>query len=165
MSLALWIGSAIAGSLLVRWARRRWLIVTVRGTSMMPTLGDGQRLIVRRARGDQTRLRVGDIVVFTAPEHERLSPIPGAHHLVKRVAALGDAISRGGSGPVTGATISEHLSSDRVVVLGDNLPASQDSRHFGPVDRRSIIGVALREPGRHPRRSTGARGPRSPSPG
>jgi signal peptidase I len=132
MSLAVWIGSAIAGSLLVRWARRRWLIVTVRGTSMMPTLGDGQRLIVRRACGDQARLRVGDIVVFTAPEHERFHPMPGAHYLVKRVAALGDA-----SG--------EHLSSDRVVVLGDNLPASQDSRHFGPVDRRSIIGIALRE--------------------
>jgi len=129
MSLAVWIGSAIVAGLLVRWARRRWLIVTVRGTSMMPTLGDGQRLIVRRARGDQTRLTVGDIVVFTAPEHERFHPMPGAHYLVKRVAALGDA---------------GHLSGDRVVVLGDNLPASQDSRHFGPLDRRSIIGIARR---------------------
>ncbi len=162
MSLAVWIGSAIVGILLVRWARRRWLIVTVRGTSMMPTLGDGQRLIVRRARGDQTRLRVGDIVVFTAPAHERFHPMPGAPYLVKRVAALGDAIGRGGSGPVTGATIRGYRSSDRVVVLGDNLPASQDSRHFGPVDRRSIIGVAPRATDLHPRRSTGARFPRSP---
>ncbi len=41
--------------------------------------------------------------------------------LIKRVAAIADA---------------------RITVLGDNPSASQDSRHFGPIDMRSVIGVA-----------------------
>jgi type IV secretory pathway protease TraF len=127
--------------------------------------GSPSPLLVRRVRGDQAQLRVGDIVVFSAPEREWLHPIPGAHHLVKRVAALGDAYGCGVAGPVTEATITEHLPSDSVVVLGDNPSASQDSRHFGPVGRRSIIGVMRPGTDLPPRRPTGARRPRGPTPG
>jgi signal peptidase I len=148
VSLAVWFGSAIAGILLVRWARRRWMIVTVRGKSMMPTLRDRQRLLVRRARDGRAQLQVGDIVVFFAPEREWP---PGTDYLVKRVAALGEVITPSVAGSMTGTMITEHPPSDSIMVLGDNLHASQDSRHFGPVDRRSIIGVV--------RRAAGAPGP------
>jgi signal peptidase I len=161
VSLAVWFGSAMAGILLVRWARRRWMVVTVRGKSMMPTLRDGQRLLVRRARGGAAQLQVGDIVVFFAPEREWP---PGTDYLVKRVVALGDVIAPSVAGSMTETTIAEHPPSDSVMVLGDNLRASQDSRHFGPVDRRSIIGVVRRAAEAHSRRSAEAPGPGSQPP-
>ena len=61
------------------------------------------------------RPRRGDVVAVRDPRDT-------ARVLVKRVAGLND---------------------DGVVVLGDNLAASTDSRTFGPVSRAALIGVAV----------------------
>jgi signal peptidase I len=84
--------------------------VVVRGSSMLPAFAPGDRLIVVPAK----RLQPGDVVALTDPrEPSRL--------LVKRVAAV-DRDAR------------------VVTVLGDNRPASTDSRAFGPVPWRSVVG-------------------------
>jgi nickel-type superoxide dismutase maturation protease len=98
-----------------RWASRR---VVVRDESMLPTLRPGDRLLVD-PRAYRDRLpRVGEIVVFIDPE-------ASSRWLVKRVArvdAAGEAID----------------------VRGDAAETARDSRRFGPVPIRSVIGRAYR---------------------
>jgi len=124
---------AIGAGILV--ARRRWLVVIVRGNSMAPTLHDGQRLIVRRGRDYAT----GDIIVFRVDA-------PGTPALrVKRVAALaGQPIPfqlRAGVLAAVPAAVPAH----HVVVAGDNAH-SEDSRHLGFVTDAAIQGVVRRFP-------------------
>ena len=47
------------------------------------------------------------------------------------------------------------VAGDEVVVHGDNLPASTDSRSFGPVPRRAVVGRVVRRYGRGPVLSPG----------
>lgn len=49
--------------------RRRYLVVTVRGTSMEPTLRSGDRVLVRRVM--VAAVRVGDVVVLRNPQSEQ----------------------------------------------------------------------------------------------
>jgi nickel-type superoxide dismutase maturation protease len=80
---------------------------------MLPAFAPGDRLLVLPT----WRIRPGDVVAVTDPrEPSRL--------LVKRVASV-DRQAR------------------TVRVLGDNRPASTDSREFGPVARRSVLGRAV----------------------
>jgi nickel-type superoxide dismutase maturation protease len=80
---------------------------------------EGLSMVPTLAPGDRlvvvaTReLRVGDLVVANSPT--------GTGPLVKRIAAI------------TGG---------RITLIGDNPGASTDSRHFGPLDPREILGVA-----------------------
>jgi signal peptidase I len=138
---------ALAGFLLW-YARSRFLMVTVRGHSMMPTFRDGQRVLVRRT--GRRVLRPGDVAVFAAPVSADGDPeIP--QWLVKRVTAVaGDPVPLeivGGSG---GAGV---IPPGHCVVRGDN-PRSLDSRHFGYLPEKSVLGV-VRLPRRqreaHPR--------------
>jgi nickel-type superoxide dismutase maturation protease len=87
--------------------------VAVHGDSMRPLLEPGDRLLVVRLRP-----RSGDVVAVVDPRD------PG-RVLVKRVTAVDD--EDGG----------------RVTVLGDNAGASTDSRTFGPVPRRLLLGRAI----------------------
>jgi nickel-type superoxide dismutase maturation protease len=103
------LGAAVAlGAVAVRR-------VVVEGTSMVPTLVPGDRvLVVRLPR--RWPLRPGDVVAVADPRRpDRL--------LVKRVASV---TSR----------------PERVVVAGDNALGSTDSRTFGPVARQSVWGRA-----------------------
>jgi nickel-type superoxide dismutase maturation protease len=104
----------VVGPLLWWWSRCATRVV-VEGPSMLPTLAPADRLlVVRRVSHARQALRVGDLVVMRDPErHDRL--------LVKRVTATA----------VSG-----------VVVVGDNPGASRDSRHFGEVSARLVVGRA-----------------------
>ena len=55
---------AVAAIALARWQLgRRWLVITVRGDGMSPTLRDGERLVVRRpAPGQPLAYATGDIL-------------------------------------------------------------------------------------------------------
>src|ERR1700733_627470 len=88
------VGVAAIGSgwLVVGWARRRFMLITVRGTSMAPTYRNGERLIVRRGG-----YAAGDVVLFRAPAPHRVQ------WLVKRAVAVGGdpapaALLAGGGG-------------------------------------------------------------------
>jgi len=139
--------AAIAAAL--SWLRRTRMIVTVRGSSMVPTFRDGQRLLARRVR-DGAACRRGDAVVFllTPTQLERAAPGDPAHR-VKRVAAVaGDPIPDW-LRQAPGAGAGDHVPPGHVVIAGDNA-RSQDSRHLGFIETRAIIAVVPPGPARRP---------------
>lgn len=84
----------------------------VEGESMTPTLSAGERVFVNKAAYWFSRPQCGDLVVVRDPrDTDRL--------LLKRI----DRPADGGW-----------------LVLGDNPDASTDSRTFGPVARKLIVG-------------------------
>jgi signal peptidase I len=133
-------------------------------SSMAPTLGVYDRIVVRKAFFTWRDVREGDIVVFS---HPPLDHCPGEGDLVKRVIALpGQTIySSGNSIYVNGRLLAEpYLPHDdplgppipdassqhpyrvppgEFYVLGDNRADSCDSRYWGPITRSSIIGKVV----------------------
>jgi signal peptidase I len=134
------IVGVFAVAAVVRRARRRWLVVTVRGRSMMPTLQDGERVLARRVSEDA--IRRGTVVVFRPHYLEPRGDSPMVPNWrVKRVAAIaGDPVppwlidSAAGSRGVL-------VPAGHVVVQGDNAPHSEDSRQLGFVPLSEIVGV------------------------
>ncbi len=111
--------------------------------SMAPTLLGGDRFVVDLRARDGAR---GDLVVFASPEEERT--------LVKRVVALeGDVVEAGASGILVNGRLALAgqaapfgpltVPPGRIFAVGDNLVASRDCRHFGPVGRDAIRGRLL----------------------
>ncbi|WP_432989678.1 S26 family signal peptidase [Dactylosporangium sp. CA-233914] len=124
-------GGLLAAALVV--LRRRYLLVTVTGLSMAPTLRHGDAVLVRRA--GLRAVRRGQLVLL-----EPVGAGSGAR-LVKRVAALpGD--------PMPAVTWHPpavlHVPPGHVVVLGDNPAVSLDSRRFGSVPGDRLVGVITR---------------------
>ena len=128
----------------------------VEGVSMMPLLHDGERIFVNRYIYHFESIERGDVVVFWYP------PAP-VKTLVKRVIAVpGDVVSiREGLLYLNQAEVAEpyipaeYRSSDNLpavtvppgyyFVLGDHRKNSDDSRRFGLVPQRYVLGrVALR---------------------
>lgn len=151
------VASVAAASAVVGWLlRTRLLVVVVNGSSMLPALRPGQRLLARR-RG---RVVPGRLVVFGRPEfvegqwtwsHLAANPGQRTRWLVKRVAAVaGDPLPASIPGGAPGRIVPPAM----LVVLGDNAQASTDSRDFGLVSADQVLAVA----GHHrrwPRRRSG----------
>jgi signal peptidase I len=122
--------AAVAGLAGLGALRRTLTMVTVAGTSMTPTLADGQRVLAVRCR----RYRTGDVIVFRAPGPPVVAGDPAWR--VKRIAAVGhEPVPPWLSDWVTVARVP----AGAVVVSGDNA-RSQDSRQLGFVPVRSIAG-------------------------
>lgn len=130
--------------------------IRVDGSSMVPTLTNGQFVMVNRLAyslgdfkiGDVKR---GDVVVFHYPRDPE-------QEYIKRIIGLpGDTINMtGGHVYVNGEQLIEpYIAADarnegewvvpggHVFVLGDNRNNSQDSRSFGYVTMQNIIGKAI----------------------
>jgi len=90
----------------------------VRDESMLPTLRPGDRLLVDRRAYRYRPPRVGDVVVLVDPED-------ATRWLVKRVSQV----------DVSGGTVE---------VRGDAAETARDSRRFGPVPTRSVVGRVYR---------------------
>jgi len=132
------------------------LLVTVQivdGPSMLPTLSSGSYVVLDRR--DWVAPKQGDIVVLRYPGD------PLHHRYIKRVVATpGDsvAIARGRV-LVNGQSLTETytepgtvtvpdmaarvLEKDEYFTLGDNRAVSNDSRFFGPVARRYLLGRVI----------------------
>ncbi len=128
--------------------------VKVEGTSMMPSLGDQERIFVNKFVYRLEPIERGDIVVFRYPRDP-------AKSFIKRVIGIaGDRVRiDGGQVYVNG----EALEEDYVVpayedarsypeitvpqgdyfLLGDHRNMSNDSRDFGSVNERYIYGKAV----------------------
>lgn len=138
----------VLASVLGSVALRRWfMVVTVSGPSMLPTLVDGDRVLVRRCAVDSVRR--GDVVVLLGPRMpgrglspaEFMSGATNEHRplVIKRATAVpGD--------PVPGEP-SAVLRADEIIVTGDNEAMSFDSRQAGPFDAGEVRGVVIRRIG------------------
>lgn len=128
--------------------------VEITGTSMSPTLFNGDRYILLRLPYLWRAPRPGEIVVIRDPEDHGLS--------IKRIVAKpNDVIEIRRDGVfVNHAKLSEpylasfasfetcarpvkpvRLGADDYYVLGDNRGLSADSRIYGPVPRKNILGL------------------------
>jgi signal peptidase I len=136
---------AAAAAAAMAWARRRFMLITVKGNSMAPTYRNGERLIVRRGG-----YAAGEVVMLRAPDRPGL----GVDWLVKRVVAT--------SGDDVPADLAERagvvvVPAGRLLVRSD---ATQglDSRQLGLIDDGDVIGVVRRSRGM-PRASTANHSP------
>lgn len=120
------------------------------GTSMKPTIGDGDKILINRTIGD---LKRGDIVVFYFPKDTSKSA-------VKRIIGLpGEVLEiREGKILINGQILEEpyidekfnqakptrnsvNIPEGHYFVIGDNRDNSYDSRSWGALPKELIYGV------------------------
>ena len=88
----------------------------IKDRSMEPTLKSGDYTLVNRLAYIFKKPSKGDVIVLRHPmEKDRF--------LIKRITMI--------------------TNSDEYYVIGDNRDYSQDSRHFGPIDKSLIVGKLL----------------------
>jgi signal peptidase I len=161
---AVTVGVAVLLAVLVRtFVFQTYYIPT---SSMVPTLGVYDRILVQKAFFNSSDVRQGDIVVFTHPPRDDC-PGPQNGDLVKRVIALpGQTIySSGNSIYVNGQLLAEpylprydplgppipdasrqhpyRVPAGEFYLLGDNRAISCDSRYWGPITGSSIVGKVI----------------------
>jgi signal peptidase I len=129
---------------------------TVRGASMEPNFHDNEYLIIDEISYRLHPPRRGDVVVLHNPSLtteffiKRVIGLPGERVVVTdgtvRVfqkdgtGGLIDESAYLPAGRVTFGDIDVTLASDEVYLLGDNRPASLDSRSFGPIKLNELVG-------------------------
>ena len=136
-------------------------------SSMVPTIGVDDRILVQKAFFTWRDVRQGNIVVFSHPPLDHCSESRPGSDLVKRVIALpGQTIYSSGNniylngrllaepylprydplGPPIPNASSQHpyrVPPGDFYVLGDNRAISCDSRYWGPVKGSTIIGKVV----------------------
>ncbi|KAB2340858.1 signal peptidase I [Actinomadura rudentiformis] len=144
-----------ASACVLLWARRRLLMITVRGLSMTPAYHPGDRVLVRRV--PPTRIRTGDVVVVEQPPPHWSTRQSNPEWVIKRVAAtpgdpvpagladtqpdgLADAQPDGLADAQPDGTVPDGC----LVVLGDNPDESYDSRHYGYIQADRLIALVVR---------------------
>jgi signal peptidase I len=125
--------------------------IRVDGSSMVPTLSDGQFVMVSRLSYKLGEPNHGDVIVFHYPRDPE-------QEYIKRIIGLpGDNVEMmNGNVYVNGQIIEEpyiaadarttnqwNIPANHVFVLGDNRNNSQDSRNFGTVSMENLIGKAI----------------------
>lgn len=134
-------------------------MAVVHGQSMSPTYESGRVVLVRRQVGSAANLHHGDIVllrkdrdviikrVFRLPGEEMDDSFPYPSEYVRR-GGLADYYEQVPAGGSASDAIPPKLFVPKgfLVVIGDNLSVSEDSRIFGPVPVRDILGVVVGGP-------------------
>ena len=125
--------------------------VRVDGSSMVPTLQNGEYVLVNRMAFKNKLPEYGDIIVFVSPQVSDLD-------LIKRVIGLpGDTIRiYGGEVQVNDQVLDEpyiaaapiyngewHVPAGNLFVLGDNRNDSSDSHAWGLLPIENVIGKAV----------------------
>ena len=122
-------------------------LVRVRGDSMAPWLPAGSWRMAALGAFERRPPRRGDVALVRLGRGEalmvkRIVGLPGellemrGKALFSNAAPLGSAYSGGGEGE----RHSWRLGPTEYAVLGDNRAASQDSRHWGKVERHHLAG-------------------------
>jgi signal peptidase I len=126
--------------------RTRYAVITVRGQSMLPTLADGDRVLVRRI--GLSKVQAGDVVILEKPDDGKAwrrppagARVGGRFWLIKRAVAVpGDLLP----GEVRDQLPDDLVPPGRFVVLGDNRDGSFDSRSIGYIPADRLLGVMTR---------------------
>lgn len=133
---------------------------TVQGSSMVPTLHAGDELIVEKVSRYFDYINRGDII--TADTHgldpddptrviKRVVGLPGEHVEIYdgKVFINGKELNEPYLSPEVRTDIHNvkyadvTLGPDEYYCMGDNRPGSKDSRNFGPVPHKNILGKVL----------------------
>lgn len=151
----------------------------VTGPSMEPTLKQGDRHLLDRLYYRLTGLQVGDVVVI---EHngerlvKRVEALPGHELQVVRdmqervIFAVNLTLHPRLRGVVTPRREEVFVPRNALYLMGDNFVRSEDSRQFGWIPVRDVVGIVRHwnfsrvfpRPNRPPR-GRGARGPGPPA--
>jgi signal peptidase I len=125
--------------------------VRVENISMLPTLVEGEFLMVDKFAYRSGNFQHGDIIVFHAPYE------PGADYIKRLIGLPGDTITvMNGEVKVNGIVLKEPYLAETVTykgtwtvppnslfVLGDNRNLSSDSHEWGFISTKSVVGKAL----------------------
>jgi len=129
----------------------------VRGASMEPNFQNGEYLVIDQLSYRLSDPKREDVVVFRYPLDEsqffikRIVGLPGDEVRVENGQIIivnatypnGVVLNESQYLPAelkTGGQLSVRLGADQYFVLGDNRPASSDSRSWGPANRSEIVG-------------------------
>lgn len=128
--------------------------------SMVPTLEVGDRIIVSKVSTSLGTIHRGDIIVFARPPRESCGGGSDVTDLVKRVIGLpGETISsRGNTIFINGKALRQHwettaplgreigtvkIPKGQYFMMGDNRSASCDSRYWGTLPKRYVVGKVI----------------------
>lgn len=128
-------------------------VTDVKQTSMFPTLKEGERLVVLKAWSIRGVLQHGDVVTFqleTSPVAfvKRIIGTPGdtieikAGSVWRNGQLLNEPYTNGPTDSLSSVNVFV-VPADSYFVMGDNRQHSQDSRAFGAVESRRMIGLSL----------------------
>ncbi|MDP1807990.1 MAG: signal peptidase I [Actinomycetota bacterium] len=148
----------IITAIVVAWLIKTFLVQPffIPSSSMEPTLLPGDRVLVSKLSYRFGSPQPGNIVVFIAPQIakgsetdyiKRIMATPGmkVQEINGRMAVNGrpknEPYTRADNpsasfGPAT-------VPPGKVFVMGDNRGNSRDSRYFGPIDKKSLVGKAF----------------------
>lgn len=111
--------------------------VVVHGQSMMPSLKNGQRILISKAYWLIGGIKRGDIIVMKDANPDG--------YIIKRVYRLeGEIVDYANAPDNYSLSSGEYkVPAGHYYILGDNRPESEDSRLFGPVEDFRIIGKVV----------------------
>lgn len=115
--------------------------VIVSGPSMLPTLKSGERVWASHAYWLVGPIRHKDIVVIKAAD-------ASTGYIIKRVAFMaGETVDWYNSPKSWKLTDGPYVvPKDCIYVLGDNREVSEDSRIFGPIEEKNVLGKVVVRP-------------------
>ncbi len=137
----------------------------VNGESMVPTFLNGEYLLTDKVSYKLREPKRGEVIVFHAPENAHCPQGTGCDFIKRIIAVPGETVElRNSTFYINGQPLTEsyipaeyetkpgnfmnshpiyQLQENEYLAVGDNRPYSSDSRAWGPIQKRDIVGKAI----------------------